>query len=208
MEYLANLGSFCVKMDDGFEDKDSAFYGKVSDQSDSYMVRLPLFTNKFKQQFCLYKLHGSIDFYWFQDGDRLDLIKLKRPISRRKIFKEVMKNGKLQYVSHPADYFPDFLSGTTSKNERYRGKYYSTVLNHFKKNLKSSNTLIVIGYGFCDSRINQYLEDYFITDKSKAMFVVDIKAPSTDLHKRNNVHLVNDGVTKMNIGFILDHMKP
>lgn len=209
MEHLAHSDSIQGKIDDGFEELGSAFFGELYDKYERYLVRLSRFTGKFEEQFCLYKLHGSIDHYWFQDDNKLDLIKLKRGVSPMKIFKEREKNGVLDYVNHPTDYFPDFLSGTTSKIERYGdGTYYPVILGHFKNNLQSSNTLIAIGYGFSDPRINQFLQGSFLTDDSKTLFVVDIRKPATDFLMRDNVFFVDGGVSEMDTGFILSHMKP
>ena len=209
MEHLANSDSIQGKIDDGFEELGSAFFGELYDKYERYLVRLSRFVGKFEEQFCLYKLHGSIDHYWFQDDNKLDLIKLKRAVSPTKIFKERKKNGVLDYVNHPTDYFPDFLSGTTSKIKRYGdGTYYPTILGHFKNNLQSSNTLIAIGYGFSDPRINQFLEGSFLTNDSKTLFIVDIRKPSTDFLMCDNVFFVDGGVSEMDTGFILSHMKP
>lgn len=206
MEYLAISDSIQAKIDDGFEELGSTFFGELYDKYERYLVRLSRFTGKFEQQFRLYKLHGSIDHYWFQD-DELDLIKLKRQISPMKIFKELKKDRVLQYVNHPTDYFPDFLSGTTSKIERYGdGKYYPVILGHFKNNLQSSNTLITIGYGFSDPRINKFIQDDFLTDDSKTLFIIDVRKPDTLFLTRNNVFFVDGGVSEMNMEFILDHM--
>ncbi len=209
MESLSYSDSIQAKMDDGFEELGSMFFGELDDRYEKYLVRLSYFINKFEQQFRLYKLHGGIDHYWFQDDDKLDLIKLKKGVSPMKIFKEVKKNNGLKYVNHPTDYYPDFLSGTTSKIERYGdGKYYPIILDHFKKNLQSSNTLITIGYGFGDSRINHFIESSFREDDSKTLFIVDIKPPSIGLLERSNTFFVNGGVAGMDTDFILSHMNP
>ncbi|MBW2324246.1 MAG: SIR2 family protein [Deltaproteobacteria bacterium] len=208
IEHFAHSDSIQGEIDDGFEELGSTFFAELYDKYERYLVRLSRFTGKFEQRFCLYKLHGSIDHYWFQD-DELDLIKLKRQISPMKIFKERKKNGVLQYLNHPTDYFPDFLSGTTSKIERYGdGTYYPIILDHFKNNLQSSNTLITIGYGFSDPRINQFIQDGFLTDDSKTLFVVDVRKPDTPFLTRNNVFFVGGGVSGMNTKLILENMNP
>ena len=209
LEHLALSDSIQGNMDDGFEGIGSTFFGELYDEYERYFVRLSCFTGKFEQKFCLYKLHGSIDHYWFYDNDKLDLIKLKRRVSPMKIFKEQKNDNILHYVSHPTDYFPDFLSGTTSKIERYGdGNYYPVILGRFKKNLQSSNTLITIGYGFNDPRINEFIQDDFLSDDSKTLFVVDIRKPDTFFLKRNKTFFVGGGVSEMNTKFIFDHMIP
>lgn len=206
MEYLAHSDGIQGKLDDGFEETGSIFFGELNDKYERYLVRLSRFTGRFEQRFCLYKLHGSIDQYWFQDDDQLNLIKIKRGISPLKIFKERKEDGMLEYVNHPTDYFPDFLSGTTSKTKRYQEHYYRNILASFKRNLRTSNALITIGYGFNDKVINQLIQDNLLKNDSKTMFVVDVRKPDITFLIRNNVFFVDGGVSKMNTKFILAHM--
>jgi hypothetical protein len=194
-------------MDDGFEEIGSKFFGELYDKYERYLVRLSRFTGRFDQRFCLYKLHGSIDQYWFQD-DELSLIKLKRGVSPLKIFKECKKDGALEYVNRPTDYFPDFLSGTTSKTKRYQEHYYQNIIERFKRNLQASNILISIGYGFNDIGINQFVKDSFLRDDSKILFVVDVTKPDNPLLRHNNVFFISGGVSEMNTESILKHVNP
>lgn len=207
MEHLAHSDGIQGKMDDGFEELGSTFFGELYDKYERYLVRLSRFTGRFVQQFCLYKLHGSIDQYWFQDDYELDLIKLKRGVSPMKIFKEREKGGVFQYVNHPTDYFPDFLSGTTSKIARYGDSYYQIILDHFKKNLESSNTLIAIGYGFSDPRINEFIQRSIpMRDNKKNLFVVDVRKPDMPFLADDNTFFVGGGVSQMDTEFILRQM--
>ncbi len=209
MEYLARSDSINGDMDDGFEEQGSMFYGEFFDEYERYTVRLPRFTGKFDQKFCLYKLHGSIDNYLVQDGDEFDYIKVKRRVSPLRLFKEVMRNGVLCYEDHLVEYFPDFLTGTTSKMTRYgEGIYYPHIFDNFKKNLQSSNTLIVIGYGFTDEKINEYIQNNFLTNESKTLFVVGNSQPSTDLLSRDNVFFMSGGVSGLDGNLIMSKMKP
>ena len=189
IEHLASSDSIQGNLDDGFEELGSPYYGDTRDPNEYYMVRLARFTNKFEQPFRLYKLHGSIDHYWFQDNNQLKRIKLKRRVGKTDVFKEVERDGRLQYISHPLNYHPDFLCGTTAKTERYaRGAYYPTVLAHFEENLRASRNLIIIGYGFRDQRINQYIKDAFLMEQDRQMFIVDVREPETELLARENVY--------------------
>jgi len=212
MEHLANSDSMRSEMDDGFEELGSTFFGVHPDRYEEYKVRLLRFTGKFEKPFCLYKLHGSIDHFQFHDGDKLDLIKLKRQVSRWQIFKEVEEDGALQYVNNPIADFPDFLSGKTSKTEWYEFRtYYPTVFNHFKDNLHSSNTLIIIGYGFGDEKINEYIEHDFLTDDAKTLFVVGNRhrpPRAARFLARNRSFYLDGGVSGMDTESILKKMKP
>jgi hypothetical protein len=208
IEHLASSDSIQARLDDGFEELGSTYYGDTRDSYERYMVRLPRFTNKFDQPFRLYKLHGSIDHYWFQENDQLELIKLKRGVGKTDVFKEIKQDGKLKYINNPLYFYPDFLSGTTAKMRQYnRGAYYPTIFRHFENNLKSSKNLIIIGYGFADTIINHYIENVFLAEQHKKIFIVDIKEPSTELLKKENVYYIGGGVISMDTRSILNNLQ-
>lgn len=207
IEHLTLSDTIQGKLDDGFEELGSPYYGEPRLSDERRMVRLPRFVNKFEQPFRLYKLHGSVDHYWFEENDQLELVKLKRGLGKLDVRKEVEREGRLQYASYPLNYYPDFLCGTTAKTQRYgRGTYYPTILGHFEKNLRSSENLIVIGYGFGDQRINQYIENVFLTQQHKQMFIADVREPETGSLRRENVYYVKGGVVDMDIEFILNRV--
>ena len=191
-------------MDDGFDDLGSDIYAQKEDDYAIYMVRLRRFTDKYERPFCLYKLHGSIDNFWASFGTQHDLVKIPCGLSNDDIHKEVSNNGKLEYVYKPSlDVVGDFLSGTTHKVNQYEhGPYYPIVLEHFRKNLAESSNLIVIGYGFGDSRISSYMEEHFLNDPGKVMFVIDIKKPSVHCCDRDNVHFLPGGISRIDRNFI------
>ena len=68
------------------------------------------------------------------------------------------------------------------------------MFRYFEENLRTSKILIVIGYGFGDRRINDFIQDSFFVGNSKDMFVVDIKCPDHDLLRRDNSHFIEGGV--------------
>ncbi len=82
---------------------------------------------------------------------------------------------------------------------------YPALIKHFRTNLIESDILIVIGYGFADSRINSYLQKDFLSDSEKQMFVVDITRPKNSYPDRANVHFIEGGVSEMNIDLICKH---
>ena len=203
LESLSLTDSIQDHFADGFEELGSRIYAKKYEKYASYMVRLRRFTNKYDEPFCLYKLHGSVDNYWVSFEDGTDLVKLPWGVSPHEIHKEVLRNGQPQYSHSPADVVADFLSGTTHKIDRYEnGSYYPVLFRHFQTNLKQSKTLVVIGYGFGDIRINRYLEECFLYDSSKEMFIVDLVRPSTPLLGRSNVHFIEGGVSGMDYELI------
>ncbi|MCI0330016.1 MAG: SIR2 family protein [candidate division Zixibacteria bacterium] len=209
LENLALSDTMQGDLDDGFEELGSQLYVKKYDEYATYMIRLRRFTNKYESRFCLYKLHGSIDHYWCNFEDGFDLVKLPwtSGFLAHEIYKEFNRNGKYAYDNRSTDVVPDFLSGTTHKPNQYdRGPYYPLVHEHFKKNLTESKSLIVIGYGFGDLRINNYIEENFLTDSDKVMFVVDIERPENAYLDRPNVHFIEGGVSGMNTKTILERI--
>lgn len=212
LERLAISDSIRGEMDDGFEELGSPYFGGLDRDDGHCLVRIARFTDIFTRRFRLYKLHGSVDRYWFR-GDRVpDLIKVKWGVSHMHLYKEVRTNGKLEYVQSGGNYYPDFLTGTTHKIDTYgRGKYYPAILRRFKRNLVRSSALIVVGYGFRDLRINEYIEKKFLSGANKPVFVVGNKErPDWQHFKLKRVHFQDGGVSLMNIGSILDglHRKP
>jgi hypothetical protein len=204
MEHLATSESIRRKMDDGFEELGSPFYGELNVGRESYMVRLSRFTNEFAAPFRLYKLHGSIDRYLFHGDIQPDLVKLRRGISPVDLYKEVQTDGVYGYAGDPTNYYTDFLTGTEYKNEAYKeGTYYPRILQHFETNLVNSSALVVIGYGFKDPGINEYIETYFLPDESKRVFIVGDKRPEWKPLDLKRVHFDDKGVTGMDIDYIL-----
>jgi hypothetical protein len=196
MERFAHTETLGNKLSDGFEEYGSPFYGyhtlykkinnyDIEEPVAHYTVRLRKFTNEFSRQFCLYKLHGSIDQYVFNyENKEYTTIKLLYGISNHELFKEIKNDkGKLEYYRGHTEVYPDFLSGTLTKIlNYYRQVYYKPIINHFVNNLINSQVLIVIGYGFGDSKINEIIENNFLSDLRKKMIVVDIKKNNESTH--------------------------
>lgn len=206
MEYLAQSDCITGRMDDGFEELGSPFYGEIHEKYERYKVRLKHFTNRFDKRFCLYKLHGSIDFYWFQDGNELSLLKTKRKVSHLNVLKEIRDENGLKYVDDRTSYYPDFLTGTSHKTKRYEmGGYYPKMFQHFARNLRDSRALIVIGYGFGDSRINDFVKKFARQDE-KVLAIIDISQPNTEILELANVHYIGGGVSSMDLDLLISYI--
>lgn len=173
------------------------FYGHHHHKNENY-CKLPYFKNEYNKRINLYKLHGSIDFYkvalrepegrWFYfriDNPILKSIKLADPKNKNELINPVGN----------AD-VPEFLSRYTYKIRRYEDMvYYSHVFDQFKENLKNSDILIVIGYGFKDAGINEYLEKYF-TGSRKKLIVIDPYQPDYDF-SQYNLHLISKSIDEV-----------
>lgn len=180
------------KLSDGFKELGSPFYGNLGE---IYKVRLPYFTNEYDDKFRFYKLHGSVDQFPFHiQGSGIETyVKIKMGIGTSDLFKEVVdEKGKPKYINDWINFYPDFLSGTTSKILRYREPwYYKKVFTHFENNLSASESLITIGYGCGDIEINNLIEAKYDYNK-KPIFVIDPypSKKTRDFLKRFNGKLI------------------
>lgn len=172
---------------DGYYENGSPYYDFVEVPqpiTKRYRVRLKYFQNKFDKKICLYKLHGSVDTYQFNIADQgKDLTRVKSDYGlQHRFVKELQdaETGEYFYSNGWQNTYPDFLSGTTTKMLSYGNEFYEILFDHFRNNLTRSKLLIVIGYGFADAGINQYLEDYFLK-KGKKMIVINPSKPNSEL---------------------------
>lgn len=172
------------KLSDGFEEVGSPYYSKVElGNVDGHLnlpitLRIPQFTCQFDHQFCLYKLHGSIDFYAYRVKDEeFQSIRVTPPANSNWLMREVKQgNGGSEYEERVGKFLPDFLSGLQTKPRHYGlGYYYGQIFNHFETNLEASEILITIGYGQEDKKINELIIQKFQCASAKKLIVVDPK---------------------------------
>ena len=191
---------------DGFQLEGSPFYGTVSYDFNpntenkvhkTYYVKLERFVDKFDKALSLYKLHGSVfNTIVYNDQQR---IRLKDNYAISQFSMEITdeKTGEQKFVGLLDEVSPDFLSGTTNKTRFYTGDpYYKNLFAHFENNLLQSELLVVIGYGFQDNGINEYLEKHFLS-RGKHMVVIDPYKPKTDLIEKYSATYIPKGVTQV-----------
>lgn len=194
---------------DGFQLEGSPFYGYVTVDwakpghgrvHKRYRVKLPRFVDRFDRPLALYKLHGSItNIIVHVDGSDPSRVRIKSDYAIGEYEMEVydQETGEGKFVRLFDDVAPDFLSGTTNKTRYYTDDpYYVRLLEHFKDNLGTSEKLVVIGYGFQDAGINDYLEEHFLS-KGKQMIVIDPYPPSSVLMDKYDVVYVPKGVLEV-----------
>lgn len=170
-ESLNHTDAINGELSDGFRELGSPYYGELESRA---KVRLAYYSGKYDTNIRLYKLHGSLDQYPFHSmsGGQIDgYIKTKPGVGITDFYKEIKNDdGSLAYVNDFVNYFPDFLSGTTSKILRYKDPiYYESIFKTFEANLQTSEVLILIGYGCGDSEINNIIFNNF----KGPIFVVD-----------------------------------
>ena len=169
------MGELC----DGFEDLGSTYYGELGFAGRKYKVRLQRHTGVYDKKFRLYKLHGSRDYgvyYTLNKGIGMPETYVKTRFGMRfgDIFKErTDENGSLIYEHCFINYHADFLTGTTSKIERYKEPLlYKKIFELFRNNLKEAERLIIIGYGGKDIEVNKMILENF-DFKSKPVIIID-----------------------------------
>jgi hypothetical protein len=197
---------------DGFSLAGSPFYGTVYDYynvpgsqmqySTTYRVKIPTFLRDFSQKLALYKLHGSIDMkkvYVGQPGRSINRIKHVRGVDQLVIEVYDEKSGRYIFEGIHDQVEPDYLSGKSSKLRQYGDEtYYKILFEEFEKNLNSARILIVIGYGFMDPGINEYLQKYLL-DLNRKMVVVDPCLAVEKLPVSGNIEIINKGIDQMRL---------
>jgi len=214
MEKYFRTSVLDTKYSDGFDDVYSPYFADVHNyycgknskrKTYTRKIRLRRYNGKFNKAFNFYKLHGSVDNYiaTIYNG-KFDMIKMEYQIINGSVKKEISTCfGEIKNEMVILDVAPEILSGTTEKTRKYGDTiYYKDIHKKFIINLKKSDNLIVIGYSFKDSGINEYLKTHFLNDINKQMLVVDITKPESELLDSNNVGFIECNVLDMDIEVI------
>jgi hypothetical protein len=94
----------------------------------------------------------------------------------------------------------DFLTGTTAKIRRYESPiYYKPQFENFEKDLTVTNSLIIIGYGFKDARINEIVRQKLNASAQCAVIdpFMSVNAKSTAEEILPNLHIVTKKIEEM-----------
>lgn len=200
VEFLSGSMEFRGSFSDGFSEQGSAYFGNLTSRCKpilDYQVRLRRFTNTFTSRINLYKLHGSIDQYSVNNLlDQFEVIKIPYGVAPYTVFEERVSDEEL-ISSQRQDFliFPYFLSGSLEKIKMYDTKsYFLPQMEHFQNNLRNSEVLIVIGYGFKDSMINQFVANNFSSVERKLMILIDTQNPISNFKHNCKVEHFESGI--------------
>ncbi|WP_207494919.1 SIR2 family protein [Aridibaculum aurantiacum] len=193
-DHMANKHSdLWQNFTDGFSEYGSPYYGQISiDHKTSdgvihktYMVRLRFYTGDYDNKLRLFKLHGSIDNCILHNTRTGETVRVKRGFGVTDFYMERFDEEakKYAYEAPFAENEPDYLTGTTEKIRQYNQPFYENLFTHFKKNLLNSNLLLVIGYGFQDKGINEFIENNFLI-YNKPVVVIDINKPNSYIFQK------------------------
>jgi hypothetical protein len=184
-ERLATTEWLQGELCDGFEELGSPYYGKLQANNRSYKVRLPCYTAKYNKKFRLFKLHGSRDYgvYYGAKGSVFTpqvYLKTRFGVGFGDFYKEIIEaDDSKRYEDCWVNYHADFLTGTTSKIERYTEPLlYNKLFDHFRVNLEQADQLVIIGYGAKDSEVNNIILKHF-DFKNKPSVIIDPYPGST-----------------------------
>jgi len=111
----------------------------------------------------LYKLHGSINWFWFEPIDSEG--RIPTGFVGKRLYD--CKNAQFKYEEYKA-----FLTGTTNKVMSYCAWFYSELQCIFNESLRNIDKLIVSGYGFGDSGINSKIMSWFGASEKKRLITI------------------------------------
>ena len=191
-ESFNHTGYINGSLSDGFDEYGSDYYGKLLHNNRTYHCRLERYTGRYNAPIRLYKLHGSLDYVPFYRRDKYGFIKPEKYVKIKWGMGagDIMKGhkSKIGYDLSPFEYHADFLTGTTSKIQRYNEPLlFKKLFKKFKNNLHKADMLIIIGYGCKDKGINEMIKDYF-DYQNKPIFIIDKYAGESVEKFKDNVH--------------------
>lgn len=172
---------------DGFEEFGSPYFGQLTSNGRSYNCRLERYTGVYSKKYRLYKLHGSFDYGVYYNMKEImalpeTYVKTRWGIGFGELLKETTNDkGGLYYERCWVNYHADFLTGTTSKIERYKEPLlYNGLFKMFRENLSNSESLTIIGYGCKDTEVNRMIVENF-RHKTKPSYIID-PFPGKNVH--------------------------
>ncbi len=148
--------------------------GFHKDNNKTYDSNL-LYEEETPRQVRLVKLHGSVDWY------RMMSLKIEYPL---------FEYNKWDRIGEPCRYNqstkitirPLFLVGAGNKLADYTLDIFLELYRYFKTSLKYTYRMVVSGYGFRDTGINDKIYDWLLESKERKLIIID---PSPEKIYRN-----------------------
>ncbi len=145
---------------DGFSENDSPIIGTNEE-------KLPVFQNTYDTAVKLYKLHGSIDYYIYEEAnesgahvDHTGNSWFYKPQSyyNRHGSKRVGDNGKALQSFPQTKVYPQFLTGKDKSNIIESHLIYKSMFETFENSFVNIDTLVIVGYSYGDAHINRIIK--------------------------------------------------
>lgn len=180
-------------LSDGFDEYGSKYYRKLRCGKEICHCRLERYTERYNEDVVmLYKLHGSINYTRYdktkseENVKKYDIVKIKYGMGFYDV--QVAEDSKKCYSSDWRSSSAEFLTGTKSKEKKYQDKtFYSRLIKKFETNLRHSEKLIIIGYGFHDKPITERILKYF---KGDQIYIVNPYYDENDEKHKNTLDFV------------------
>jgi len=159
LEYMSDRKMFGRSYLDGFT-AESKYYYLNSKRS---KIICPFYDNNYSGNLKLYKLHGSLTYYYFHteegNGSYIpkDFIKTHFDFDEFNLYED--REGE-KPAHDPINYLPVFLTGRKTKARQYLNRFYfQPCLQHFSENLSKSKILIAIGFSFNDIELVKIIQE-------------------------------------------------
>lgn len=158
VEFILNKND--ILYSDGFSSNKSVIIGTGKE-------KLEVFCNYYPEKNRLFKLHGSIDYFLFNEmtetGNFLSYTKnywFFKPITFRNKHNAIRIDPKTgQAIQHfNPNIIPQFVTGKSKLDLISKHLVYKKMYKHFMDSFKSIDTLIVIGYSYSDIHINKIIK--------------------------------------------------
>lgn len=159
LEYLLNQRD--VKFSDGFSTENSCIVGENNEP-------LPCFQNLFTEKIKLYKIHGSLNYYRFEELIRDGVINrntgkywfFKPGTYQNKHYaKRIDPQTKKVVQDFNWNTVPQFLTGKNKKEYFKDQHFYKEIYSHFRASFVNCDRAIIIGYSYADTHVNEIIKN-------------------------------------------------
>jgi SIR2-like domain len=151
---------YSVEYSDGFSIDDSRILGEND-------VKLPMFTNSFLKKNRLFKLHGSINYYVFNEMSQQGGIYYDTGnywFFKPRTYWDKEGSHLIDPVSGStvqslkSNILPQFLTGKHKRDTIVDHFFYKHLYEHFYNSFQDTERLVIIGYSFRDNHINEIIK--------------------------------------------------
>jgi len=118
----------------------------------------------------LFKLHGSINWFRYRPNPEIARDEFHRVGLRQEGLRKFMK---LPPANRPDLNLPELLVGTFNKLLRYTSSLYHPLHYGFRRELQSTDRLIVCGYSVGDKGINEQIASWLDGEPHRRVAIVD-----------------------------------
>jgi hypothetical protein len=149
------------------EEMNIAYCDGFGGHDSTYKIWDSILFDKTSASIRLFKLHGSINWYFAKHKIDKYETHLKPPLGKTKSDLESEAGGNYHI------YDSSLLIGTFNKMLRYTGGIFRELYCRFDKHLRESTYLIVSGYGFGDQGINNVIIDWLNDNSCRKLIIIN-----------------------------------